>query len=89
MTEEHSFSDQLAALLAKETLAAMRDPDRMAGMVEMLAAALGLAVSLAAEGDGPLIDRLMQGAEAHAHAQAVGRASLARHTAAAIRKAPQ
>lgn len=89
MTEDLSFSTQLSALLARETLVAMRDPARMAAMIELLAAGLGLAVSLAAEGNGPLIDRLMQGAEAHAHAQAVDRAPLARRTADTIRRMPQ
>lgn len=76
--ENKTFAEGLASFTAREAAAAKNDPDRMGEMVERLAAALGFTVALAAEGDAELIDKLMVGAEAHAHAEAVERAPLVR-----------
>jgi len=73
-----AFGDQLAALTAKESAAAMGDNERLGEMVERLASALGFTIAIACRGDGAVIDEMMAGAEAHAHAEAVERAPLIR-----------
>lgn len=78
-----AFADQLASVVARETRAARGDRDRMAAMIERLSASLGFAVAMAAEGDATMIDKLMVGAEANAHAEAVDKAPLAQMSALA------
>ena len=75
--EKSSFADRLSALVSGEMVAAKRDPDRMAEVVERLSAALGFSVALMARGDAKAIDELMTGAEAYAHSEAVEKAPLA------------
>ena len=73
-----SFADDLAKLVSKEAAAGKNDPDRMAAMVERLAAALGFTVALACRGDPRAVDEMLAGADAHAHAEAVEKSTLFR-----------
>lgn len=75
---EEEFSNKLAGLLSAEAARARREPARYAAMIERLAAGLGFTIAMAAEGDGALIDKLIAGAEAHAHQEAVEKADFAK-----------
>lgn len=72
------FATKLSALVAVETASAHGDPERLAHVVERLAASLGFAIAITARGHGPTIDRLMAGAEGYAHAEAVDKAPFAK-----------
>jgi phosphopantothenate synthetase len=72
-----TFADDLARLTSREVAAAKGDPERLANMIERLAAALGFTVAIAAGGKGEAIDTMLAGAEAYAHAEAVDRAAIA------------
>lgn len=61
-----AFASKLTRLCAHESFAAQASRARKVAMIEALAAALGSAVALAARGDPAVIDRLLQGVEAHA-----------------------
>lgn len=78
MTE---FSDKLASLCSLEMARARRGQADFGEMIERLAAALGMTIAVAAKGDGPTIDGLLQGAEDYAHAEAVAHAPLGRMAA--------
>lgn len=82
--EIDAFNDTLTRLVTREAHASQRDPDRMANLVERLASSLGVAVAIGAHGDPAKIDRLMMGAEKHAHSEAVEAAPLIR----AMRRPP-
>lgn len=79
-----NYSEDLARLTSKEALAAKRDPERMAEMLDAMAHAVGLTVAIAASGDARRIDELFAGFEAHAHARAVEMAPLLRLAAAGV-----
>lgn len=70
------FADKLAALVALS--AKEGDAEHMGMMIERLAAALGFTIALASRGNGEAIDRMIAGAEAYAHAEAVSKAPFAR-----------
>lgn len=77
-----TFAEKLAALCSLEMAKARRGQADFGEMIERLAASLGMTIAIAAQGDGPTIDGLMQGAEAHAHDEAVRQAPLGKMTAA-------
>lgn len=72
------FAENVAKLVAGEMTLAKGNPDRMASMIERLAAMLGFTVALAAEGDPRTIDTLLAEADAQAHEEAVARAPIGR-----------
>lgn len=72
------FPAALASMLAKEATAAKDDPDRMGEMVEAIARGLGFTVAILARGNPAMIDEVMTGADAHAHAEAVDKAPIIR-----------
>ena len=76
--DDRPFDDKLTSLTASEAAKAKGDPERMGAMVERLSAALGFTIAIAANGDGPTIDKMMSGAEAYAHQEAVDKAPLIR-----------
>lgn len=71
------FADKLAALVAHEMSEATGDHDRMGVVIERIAASLGFGIALATGGDPRVIDTLIEGATAYAHAEAVQKAPLA------------
>ncbi len=79
------FEDAHAKLVAGELARCRGDDDRKAAIIATLAQALGLALAVCAEGDGAVVDKLMIGAEAYAHAEAVEKAPFAR-TLAGLRR---
>ena len=79
------FGRKLVLLCSAELNEARRDPERYADMTERLAAALGFTTAMAARGDPATIDRMLAGAEAYAHGEAVHKAPLARMFGKALR----
>lgn len=75
--------EMIGHVVTAELPHARRDPERMSALIEQLARSLGLAIAVGTNGDAAGIDKLMAGAEAHAHAEAVASAPLARLIASA------
>lgn len=73
-----SFDDKLAHLVTKEITQSLNDPEKMAMIVERLAAGLGFAIALAAKGDAKTIETLLMGAENHVAEVAADRAPSAK-----------
>ena len=73
-----AFADELASLVAKETAACRRDPERLAAMIERLAGCTGMVVAVAAKGDPAQVDRLIIGVESYAHEEAVNKSRVIR-----------
>lgn len=76
------FENRLQAMCAAEASAGAKDADRMGAMVENIARALGFTIAMAARGDPKVIDEMMHGADAYAHAEAVDKAPFARFMSA-------
>lgn len=73
-----NFSEKLATLTSREMADANGDADRIGIVIERLSAALGFTIAIAARGNGPAIDNLLEGATSYAHREAVARAPFAR-----------
>lgn len=78
MTTAPAFSaDDLISTIRRCALHARGDADASAALLEALATGLGIAVATMAQGQGPAIDTLLEGANAHAHETAVALAPIA------------
>jgi hypothetical protein len=83
------FHDKLASLLSREAAAAAKAPDRherMGDMIEAIARGLGFTVAIAANGNGPMIEAMIAGAENYALQEAADKADFAKFMAAARRQ---
>lgn len=62
-----SFNETIGALISAEMKAAIRvdDRDRVAGVIEVLAAQLGKTIAIAGQGEAQTISVLCTGAENH------------------------
>lgn len=66
---DQNFTSNLERLVAHELPAARRDKDRMAAMIERLGQSLALTIAVAAQGDGNVAEKLLQGSEAYIAAE--------------------
>lgn len=87
MSQGLSFAEQLDALVAAEIIASLRDRKRLGMVISSLATHLGFAISVAAEGEGPSIDRAMIYVGDYIYDQAVDHAPGARKMARLLRGA--
>lgn len=74
-----AFYPELTSLISRELSEIMKsgDADRAGAMIEGLARGLGFAIAVVTKGNGQAIDRMISGAEAYAHSEAVSRSKFA------------
>ncbi len=80
---DDEFTNRLASIIHRQAERSRRDPSLYAEMIERLSASRGLAIAMAAKGDGAKIDTLIEGATAYVYDEAASWAPLARVSGAA------
>ena len=73
-----SFADKLVALCSFELSQAHNDHDRVAMMIERLAASLALTIAVGTHGDPNIMSDMLEGVTQHLFAEATAKARFAK-----------